>query len=61
MRAGMINPSNPHPLSRSEGIKRLKLAALVKLVDNLKASLLLVVVVVVVKETKMVGMEMIEN
>ncbi|EKX49574.1 hypothetical protein GUITHDRAFT_162044 [Guillardia theta CCMP2712] len=54
MRAGMINPSNPHPLSRSEGIKRLKLAALVKLVDNLKASLVVVVVVVVVgKETTM--------
>ncbi len=36
MRQGKVQPSNPHPLSRSEGIKRLKLAALVKLVETLK-------------------------
>jgi len=34
-RAGKLGPSNPSPLSRSEGIKRLKLATLVKLVDKL--------------------------
>ena len=33
---GALGPSNPSPQSRSEGVKRLKLARLVQLVDALK-------------------------
>jgi len=36
IRQNQVQPSNPHPLSRSEGIKRLKLSTFVKLVDSLK-------------------------
>ena len=36
VRQGKVKPGNPHPLSRSEGIKRLKLATLVRLVESLK-------------------------
>jgi hypothetical protein len=34
-----VQPSNPHPLSRSEGIKRLKLSTFVKLAVTLKSPL----------------------